>query len=230
MVSFRFFIYAVSASLLLLSCRSTYPRPEFAESAPDIRSSESLLRGFRGSWPSSGTLRHSALLEFRGIRVSALGMCSFDSSSGEAALAMFTTTGMKILQVGSDDGVLRWDFRLKGIEDERRAAENLIGDVKGVFIHPKGAPDYRVIRGNALVFGWREGDGGSVELVFGVPRGAADGKARLMEKFFLVEGRSVKEVFYYDYSKASALPSRIRVENGGAGYDLTLKSIDGGRR
>ena len=214
----------VFLALLSVSCRSTYPRPAFA-APPGNLSSGSVLRGFRSEWPESGTVRHSAVLDFRGIRVPALGMSSFDSARGDAALAMFSTTGMKILQVESRGGRLGWDFRLNGIKEQKKAAENLIGDVKGIFIHPPGPADYRVFRGSGLVLGWRDSSGGLVELVFGVPVNSVDGKARLMEKFSFKDGRIERSVFYYEYPGGSALPSRIRMENYRSGYNLTLKSI-----
>lgn len=217
---------SLAFAFALLSCRSEYPRPEFAETAV-FPSTSRVLSVFRNDWPDSGVLRHSAVLEFRGGRVSALGICSFDADTRDTALAMLTTTGVKILQVSSKGGDIRGDFRITGVRDKDKAARNLILDVEGTFIHPSGEPDARGRRGNSLLLSWmgKGGAGTRVELVFGVPRGRVDGETRLMEKFFYKGGTLERAVFYYDYSGDGALPSRIRVENYSGGYYLTLKAI-----
>ena len=193
-----------------------------------VPSSAEILASFREEWPDKAVLRHSTVMEFRGVRVSGLGICSFDASSENVAMALLTTTGVKLLEVESKRGKARGEFRIEGVNDRARAASELAGDVAFAFIQPGGPPANATVQGNQLRFVWIGADGGRTELVFGRQNIVAS-PVRLLEKVsFAEDGVRRRSAFYYDYKPlpdGKSIPGRIRLENSAAGYNVTLEAL-----
>jgi len=208
----------------ITSCRSVYPRPEFANFAnsPDPRE---VLINFRKNNIKACSLYQTAIIEIKGKSFASIGLCSFDADKGDIALSLMSTTGMKFVEISEFNGKKKSVFSMPDIAPEKKAAQRIGEDVKRIFIQPEGNPKDYLINKNSLSFNWINGDL-RTELIFGKPHQKEIKKPILMAKKIYLKDSLESLVYYYDYKcfKGKIFPMRIRYENEKYDYNLTLKT------
>jgi hypothetical protein len=208
----------------ITSCRTVYPRPEFANFAtsPDLRK---VLVDFRKNNIQACSLYQTAIIEIKGKSIASIGFCAFDAENGNIALSLMSTTGMKFIEISEFNGKKKSVFTMPDVASEEKAAERIGEDIKRIFLQPKGNPKDYITTKNSLSFNWINRDL-QTELVFGKSQQQGIKGPLLLAKKIYFKGSLESLVYYYDYKRVEGklFPMRIRYENKKFDYNLTLKT------
>ena len=213
-----FFVLGIS------SCKSVYPRPEFANFAnsPDP---VKVMMDFRKNNIQACSLYQTAIIEVKGKSIASIGFCSFDAENGNIALSLMSTTGMKFVEIAEINGKKSAILTLPDVAFKQKAIQGISEDIKRIYIQPKGIPEDFLETDRSLSFNWVNGDL-RTELIFGQsPKKDIKGLLLLTKKIYLKDLLD-SVVFYYDYKKINdkLMPMRIRYENDKYDYNLILKT------
>lgn len=217
------FVLAAVLLCSLFGCASR-PQPEFAEFA-DVPDPNSVLAAFRERVPKKFTERQTAVLDSRRGRMAAIGVCSFDKSTGEFALALMTPTGVKLLQVERKRGKIISRFSLPGVNPSDKAGPQIAEDAWRIYAHPDSAPSSREIRGNRLIMQWKKG-AETETLIFG--RTADSAVLDLKTKIISIDGEVECVIHYFKYrdmADGTRRAALITYENKRFDYFLTIKRV-----
>lgn len=217
----------------ITSCRSVYPQPEFAKFAkPPVP--HAVLKEFREKALTECTVFQKAVIDIKGRKMAALGLCSIDAEQKYIALSLISTTGIKLIEFAEHNGVRRSSFVFSDIATGDQAAKRIGDDIKRIYIHPNGDPLFNESTENAVILIWDKGDI-RTELRFGKSSKEDIGKTLLLEKKIFIDDTLEGVVYYYDYKKINEKisPMRIHYKNKKYDYSLTLKTnevVDGEKK
>jgi len=221
------YIYIRMASVLLLcivcsSCSTGYPRPVFANFAIAPEPLQ-VLKEFQKNRLEACTLVQTAILDIKGRKMVAIGLCAYDMNRDYIALSLISTTGIKLIEIAEFNGKRRAAFAISDIADGDQAANQIADDIKRIYMQPKNNPLYYNCTKNKVTFIWRNGKKQN-ELLFGFQKDT--GKAVLKEKKIFDNKKLQAAVFYFDHKEFNGknIPMRIRYENYKFNYNLTLKN------
>ena len=204
------------------SCSTGYPRPVFADFAIAPKPLK-VLQGFKKNRLEACTLVQNAILDIKGKKMVAIGLCAYDMNRDYIALSLISTTGIKLIEIAEFNGKRRSAFAISDIADGNQAANQIADDIKRIYMQPKTDPLYYNCTKNKVVFIWRDGKNQN-ELLFGFQKNT--GKAVLKEKKIFDNKKLQAAVFYFDHKEfnGKSIPMRIRYENYQFNYNLTLKN------
>jgi len=217
------FLISTMSSLFLLSCASQIPKPEFANFAtsPDL---EKVLQKFRKSFPKELSMDQSAVISIGFRKTASLGLCSFNAYNKEIALALMTTTGVKLLEVSKKSGISKTRFAIPELAKKESAGKQLIHDVEVIYFQPNRKYDYCELRKEKLIFGWTDIYKNKTELIFGHTN--ESNPIELMEKKVYFDNTPVYIVYYSDYKEINGkrIPMTIGYLNKKFDYTIVLKT------
>lgn len=208
--------FIIGTLLLLATGCATAPFPpvELTPTAP--RGAAELSAGL---WNRGGKLmlRHSALFEFRGMRVPVEAMLQLDPAAGEARLVGMNEMGVKLYDITVLPQASRANFVLPELARYPGFADQVATSVRRIFLEPEPKPGDRLRVTPESYLLTRDEGGATVEFTLG---GAY---AQLLEKSFRGHGDSWR-VRYYQYERRDGrlYPGGIVLDDDRAGYRLTL--------
>ncbi|MCK5844316.1 MAG: hypothetical protein KAG97_06385 [Victivallales bacterium] len=215
---------ALGCAVFLFGCHSTPgPKPEFAEFAEPPNPNE-VLAVFRASLPKKFTMRQTAVVDSERGRMAAIGVCSFDKAAKRFALVLMTPTGMTLLKIEKNGAAVSSRFHLPGASPGGKAAAQIAQDAWRIYSHPNDVPDSSEVRGNKMIFTWRNGKE-TERLVFG--RSATSATLDLKTKVVSLNGLQECVIHYFKYSDApdgTRRPTISTYWNRRFNYFLTIKS------
>lgn len=215
-------LYFLALIPILVSCQTYFPEPEFAPLIKPLHTRK-LFDNFKKEFPDKLSLEQSALISIGQKKITAIGVCKFDTQKDEIALLLATTTGMKILELSRTNNRTITHFALPEITNKVNAAKQLIKDIHNIYFHPVKPTDNININDNKITYTW-ETENGHEELVFGrVPK---HNKVVLLIKRVFNKGELNSVVYYSDYQSKNGktIPLTIHYENRKYDYSLILKT------
>jgi hypothetical protein len=220
--------FAIVLVFLQACATVVYKKPDFPEIKEKIKFSK-VYKHFIKNFQFKGEYVQKVVIELNGRSIPALGMCSYDLLSKRVALTLLTTTGVKILELDEDDGIMKKAFIMpemaKKIRNGEKAVQQIADDIKHIYFKPFEQPNECSRNQNSVSLFFKN-DIRKTELKFGLDLNNAS--FVLKEKYFYIKRYPESAVFYYDYElhNGKLIPMRIRYENYLYGYNLTIKNTE----
>ena len=207
---------------ILAACNTYFPEPEFAPLIEPPQT-QNLFDDFKTKFPNKLSMEQSALISIGHKKITAIGICKFDTQKDEIALMLVTTTGMKILELSRSKNRTVTHFALPEITNKVHASKQLIADIHNIYFQPVKATDDININGNKITYTWKT-EKGCEQLVFG--RLPKQNKVALQIKRVFYKGTLDSVVYYSDYQRKNGktIPMTIHYENRKYDYSLILKT------
>ena len=206
----------------LFSCRTYFQEPEFANFAT-MPNQKIILSNFLQHHPNQLSMEQSALIIIGRKKIISIGMCRFDIKKDEIALALITTTGMKIVELSKENGKTTTHFAISEITNQKNASQQLIKDIHNIYFQQTSCPENIEINKTRIIYNWKNGNK-KTELIFG--KLSKQSKIELLVKKVYSEGTLDCVIYYSDYKlkHGKNIPMTIHYENREFDYSLILKT------
>ncbi len=218
----QYILYLIAITPILFSCKTYFPEPQFADFEKP-QNSKQIFSNFLKHHPQHLSIEQSVLITIGSKKIISIGLCRFDINNDEIALALITTTGMKILELSKTNGKTTTHFAISEITNKKNASKQLIKDIENIYFSPSGQLKNITIKKNRLIYNWSQGNR-RTELLFG--RLSKQSKINLLIKKIYTSGTLESVVYYSDYNLKNGknIPMTIHYENRKFDYSLILKT------
>lgn len=214
-------VFYLFTGILLCGCASVPFEPVPLNSVAGLNAAE-VRKSFRNNAAEHFSVLESVVIRYRGREMTALGYTEVNEASDMIAVAGVTPVGLKIFEVKSGQGDLKYSFSFPQIKkgmDQKKIAEAIAEDIRRIYLGRVPLPQAEVFKIKDKIFYHQPSGNGFMEFDFGGPG------TRLIEKRFKEGKKIIWKVRYFDYLEKGGkdYPSKIYFENYGRKYKVTLR-------